>query len=1070
MFSRFFIERPIFATVLAIVILIAGGITVGVLPVAQYPEVVPPTVEVSTVYPGGNAQVVAETVAASIEQEVNGVENMIYMSSTSASDGSYVLTVTFEVGTNLDMAQVLVQNRVAIAEPRLPEEVKRQGVTTKKKSTAIVQLITLTSPDGRFDEIYLANYVILRIKDELARIPGVGDVTVFGGDDYSMRVWLDPEALETRSLVAQDVIDAINEQNVQVAAGQIGQPPAPAGIDFQYTINTLGRLADVEQFENIIVKTGEDDRVTRVRDVARVELGGKTYDIFSQLSGKTAASIAIYQLPGANALNVADRVRAAMKRLSQNFPEGVEYKIPFDTTIFVRQSIQEVYTTLFQAALLVFLVIFVFLQDWRASLVPAATIPVSLIGTFAVMAALGFSINLTTLFGLVLAIGIVVDDAIVVVENTTRHIEESGMEARPAAIKAMEEVTGPAIATTLVLLAVFIPTAFLPGITGQLYRQFGLTISAATVFSTINALTLSPALCALLLRAPTPREQRNVFFRGFNRFFDVGETYYERIVATVLRRAALTMTVFGAIAVAGLVGFGSLPTGFLPEEDQGYLVAGVQLPDAASQQRTREVVEKINEIYRGTPGVAEWVTIGGGVAEWVTIGGQSLLDATVSSNAATFYVILEDWAERPEGASQDEIVAHLRQEFAEKIPEGIAFVFVPPAIFGLGTTGGFQMEIQDRGGVGFTALQQTVQEMVRDGNAQQGLVGLNSPFRASVPQLFIDVDRTQAKSMEVPLGNVFGALQAYLGSAYVNDFNKFGRTYQVRVQAESRFREKPGDIRRLYTRNATGGMVPLGAVVNIDESLGPQIVRRYNLYPSAAINGGPAPGFSSGDALTLMEEMATTKLPAAMGSEWTAMSFQERQVGGEAALVFALALTLVFLVLAAQYESWTAPIAIVLSVPFAILGVVVALMLRGLANDVYTQIGVVLLIGLASKTSILIVEFAREIRATGKGVVESAQEAARLRFRPVLMTAISFVFGTLPLLVATGAGAASRQAVGTAVFGGMLVATFLTVIFVPVFFRVFQAGGERFFGESLGESTPDAPSISVAEPASSGDG
>jgi HAE1 family hydrophobic/amphiphilic exporter-1 len=1053
--SRFFIERPIFATVLAMVIVIAGGVTVFTLPVAQYPDVVPPTVEVSTVYPGANAVVVADTVAAPIEQEVNGVERMIYMSSNSANDGTYVLTVTFEVGTDLDMAQVLVQNRVAIAEPRLPEEVKRQGVTTKKKSTAIVQLITLTSPDGRYDDIFLANYVTLRLKDELARIYGVGDVKLFGGEDYSMRVWLDPEKLETRDMTTQDVVAAIQEQNVQVAAGQIGQPPAPPGQNFQFTINTLGRLEQQEQFEEIILKTGEDGRITRVRDVARVELGGQTYDVFSSLSGDTAASIAIYQLPGANALQVADAVTAAMERLSADFPEGLEYAIPFDTTLFVRQSIREVYSTLFQAAFLVFLVIFVFLQDWRASLVPGATIPVSLIGTFAVMAGLGFSINLTTLFGLVLAIGIVVDDAVVVVENTSRHIDD-GMEARPAAIRAMEEVTGPAIATTLVLLAVFVPTAFLPGITGQLYKQFALTISAATVFSTINALTLSPALCALLLRPASPLESRNAFFRGFNRAFDVGEARYRSVVGTLVRRTGLSMVAFAGIAALGGLGFVSLPTGFLPEEDQGYLIAGVQLPDAASQERTRQVVEKIDGIFRETPGVESWVTIGG----------LSILDNANVSNASAFYVMLEPFGERDVG--QDEILAHLRREFYA-ISEGIAYVFVPPAIFGLGNAGGFQMELQDRGGVGLTSLQKTALEMARDGEAQSGLVGLNSTFRANVPQLFLEVDRTQAKTMGVPLSDLFGTLQTYLGSSYVNDFNRFGRTYQVRVQADHRFRVVPEDVRRLYVRNAEGGMVPLGALIDIERTLGPQLVRRYNLYPSAAINGAAAPGFSSGEALRLMEQMAGEKLPSAMTFEWTGMSFQEKQVGSEAFLIFGLAITLVFLVLAAQYESWTAPTSIVLSVPFAILGVAIALMMRGFANNVYTQIGVVLLIGLASKTSILIVEFAREKRREGLGVIEAAVEASRLRFRAVLMTAISFVFGTLPLLIATGAGAASRQSVGTAVFGGMLVATILTVILVPVFFVVMQRIGERFFGEGRdvagvepGAPRPDAKAESSA--------
>jgi HAE1 family hydrophobic/amphiphilic exporter-1 len=1034
LFSRFFIERPIFSTVLSLVIVIAGGVSLSALPVAQYPDITPPTVEVSANYPGANATVLAETVAAPIEQEVNGVEDMIYMSSTSSNNGEYTLTVSFEVGTDLDMATVLVQNRVAIAMPRLPEEVQRQGVTTTKKSTAIIQLIALTSPDGRYDEIYLWNYATLRLRDELSRIRGVGDAKIFGFD-YSMRVWLDPEKLESRQLTTRDVVEAIREQNVQVAAGQIGQPPAPQGIAFQYTINTLGRLVATSEFEDIIVKTGEQGRVTRVRDVARVELGGQSYDFFTELSGTTAAVLAIYQLPGANGLAVADGVSATMERLSKDFPEGLEYEIPYDTTLFVRQAIQEVYVTLFQAALLVFLVIFVFLQDWRASIVPGVAIPVSLIGTFAVMAALGFSVNLTTLFGLVLAIGIVVDDAIVVVENTSRHIDESGMTPKDAAIRAMGEVTGPVIATTLVLLAVFVPTAFLPGITGELYRQFGLTIATATVFSSINALTLSPALCAILLRPATPPEEKNAFFRGFNRAFELGEGGYGRTLQTVLRRSALSMLAFGAVALVAGWGFVSLPTSFLPEEDQGYLMAGVQLPDAASQERTREVAAKLNRILGEAPGISEWVTIGG----------FSILDGAAGSNFATFFITMDPWEDRPD-LSQDAILATLRREFAG-LQEGVAFVFPPPAITGLGTAGGFQLEVLDRGSLGFGALQQTAAELARDGNAQPGLVGLNSSFRAQVPQLFVDVNRTQSKTLGVPLGNVFETLQAYLGSTYVNDFNRFGRTYQVRVQAEHRFRANPEDVARLYVRNAKGQMVPIGAVVEVRDAFGPQLVRRYNMYPAASIIGQAAPGTSSGQGLALMEQMASQKLPAAMSFEWTGMSYQEKRVGSEAILIFALAITLVFLVLAAQYESWTAPTSIILSVPFALLGVVAALLARGLPNDVYTQIGVVLLIGLASKTSILIVEFAREIRSGGTGIVEAAEQAARLRFRPVLMTTISFVFGTLPLLVATGPAAASRQAVGTAVFGGMLVATVLTVLLVPVFFRVCQTAGERYFGE-----------------------
>jgi HAE1 family hydrophobic/amphiphilic exporter-1 len=1039
LFSRFFIERPIFATVVAIFMLIAGTVSVFTLPIAQYPEIAPPTVEVTAVYPGANAKVVAETVAAPIEQEVNGVENSLYMSSTCTNDGSYTLTVTFDVGTDLDIAQVLVQNRVAIADSKLPEEVKRQGVVTQKKSSEIVQFVALTSPDGRYDEIFLANYLTLRITDEVARIPGVGDAKPFGGADYAMRIWLDPAKLKSRSLTTEDVLGAISEQNVQVAAGQIGAPPAPPEQAFQLTINTLGRLADVEQFEDIIVKTGNDSRVTRLRDVARVELGGQNYDMFAQTAGKPSAALAIYLLPGANALDLADNVRATMDRLALDFPEGMEYDIPFDTTLFVRDSISQVLTTLWQAALLVILVIFVFLQDWRASLVPAVTIPVSLVATFAVMAGMGFSINLTTLFGLVLAIGIVVDDAIVVVENTSRLIED-GMAPRAAAIQAMEEVSGPVVATTLVLLAVFVPTAFLPGITGELYAQFGLTISTATVFSSINALTLSPALCALVLRkAP---DKKNVFFRGFDAVFEKLTAGYGALVGGMLRKAFFSMVLFGGVVFFAGAGFMRMPGGFLPEEDQGYVIAGYQLPDAASQGRTRELIAQVNKIIKRTPGVQSWFTLGG----------FSVLDSAQASNAGATWVILEPFEEREIRAP--EVIAHLRREFAA-IEGGMSFAFNPPAISGLGSVGGFQMELQDKGGVGFATLQQLAQEMSAAGNAQSGLQGVNSTFRASVPQLFVDVNRVQAKTMGVPLSSVFSTLQAYLGSAYVNDFNRFGRTYQVTVQADHQFRQDPEAVRRLDVRNADGRMVPIGALVDVESDFGPQIVRRYNLFSAASINGNPAPGTSSGEAMALMETMAGEKLPASMGFDWTGLSYQEKKVGSEAIMIFGLALVMVFLVLAAQYESWTAPISIVMAVPCAIIGVAGAVLARGMSNDVYTQIGVVLLIGLASKSAILIVEFARELRGQGKGIVEAAHEAALLRFRPLLMTTISFVFGTMPLLFSSGAGAGSQQAVGTAVFGGMVSATFLSVLFVPVFFRVFQGFGEKVLGERVHGAEPE---------------
>ena len=1029
MFSKFFIERPIFASVISIVIVIAGVVAFGALPIAQYPEITPPTVEVSTMYPGGNARVVAETVAAPIEQQVNGVEDMIYMSSTSASDGSYKLTVTFEIGTDLDMAQVLVQNRVKLAEPNLPEEVKRQGVNTKKKSTNIVQFISLYSPEGRYDELYLSNYATLRLRDLLSRINGVGEVMIFPQSDYSMRIWLNPRQLRSRNLTTEDVLSAIREQNVQVAAGQIGQPPAPVGQNFQYTVNVLGRLTEIEQFEDIIIKTDEGGRITRLKDISRIELGGKSYDITSSLNGAPSASIAIYQLPGANALDLAKQVRSTMEGLSQAFPEGMAYKIPYDTTIFVEESIKEVYITLLQAAALVFLVLFIFLQDWRSTLIPAVTIPVALIGTLAIMLAMGFSLNMLTLFGLVLAIGIVVDDAIVVVEATVSHMEK-GMKAKEAAIQAMSEVSGPVVATTLVLLAVFIPAAFLPGITGELYRQFALTIAVSTVFSSINALTLSPALAALVLRPP--RQRKNIFFRGFDTMFHKTGNGYAFMAKTLVRRTAIMMLLF--LGLAALTGrqFARLPTGFLPIEDQGYLIANIQLPNAASLERTQEVLTKIDRILEQTPGVQNWVSLGG----------FSMIDGTNASNAATVFIVMAPWEERTDPSlSQMGILGGLQRRLFQ-IQEAIAFAFPPPAITGLGVVGGFQMQLQDRADVGLEELNKMVREIIQDGNAQSGLEGLNTTFRVDVPQLFAEVDRTKAKTLEVPLNGVFNTLQTYLGSYYVNDFNKFGRTWQVKVQADHPFRVEPGDIRQLEVRDARGQMIPIGTLVSVEQILGPQTILRYNLYPAASITGQAAPGFSSGQGLNLMEQLADTKLPNSMGYEWTGMSYQEKKVGSEAIMVFALAIILVFLVLAAQYESWSSPAAVILVVPLAVLGTVVALLLRAFDNNVYTQIGVVLLIGLASKNAILIVEFAREQRAQGKGILDAAVTASQLRFRPILMTAISSIAGFMPLVVASGAGAASRQAIGTAVVGGMIAATIMSLVFTPVFYVVMQRVSE----------------------------
>ena len=1016
---------------IAIVTMLVGGVTLFALPIEQYPAITPPTVQVTTSYPGASAKVLADTVASPIEQEINGVEGMLYMSSTSANDGSYTLTVTFEVGTDLDKAQVLVQNRTAIALPRLPVEVQRQGLNTKKQSTNIIMAVALTSPDESHDSLFLSNFATLRVKDVLSRIHGVGDIQVFGSSNYGMRIWIDPEKLKARSLTTLDVLAAIAEQNVQVAAGQVGQYPSPSGQSFQYNVTTLGRLSEPEQFGEIIVKTVEDAparmRLTRVKDVARVELGAQVYDQWCEIGGRPAAGVAVFQLPGANALEVARKVKEAMERLKLSFPQGVAYSIPFNPTDYVDESIHEVYKTLVEAGVLVLIVILVFLQDWRAVLIPATTVPVTIIGAFAAMAALGFTINMLTLFGLVLAIGIVVDDAIVIVENAVHHIDRGQMNAKEATIKAMSEVIGPIIGITLVLLAVFLPSAFLGGITGQLYRQFALTIAATALISAINAVTLKPAQCAIYLR-PSPPE-RNLFCRVFNRVYDRCEQAYAAIIERLVRHTAAMMLLFVALAGGTAWWFTQLPTGFMPQEDQGYAILGVQLPDAASQVRTRAVVRKMSEILRETPGVENWFMIGG----------MSILDQAAASNGAAFYVTFDPWSKRTghKELSQEGIVEAIKQK-AKSIREAMIFAFPPPAIQGLGVAGGFQLQLEDRAGVGLKQLQQIADELIRAGNAQTGLKGMQTTFRADVPVIYADVDRVKAKSLGVPLGAIFGTLQGTLGSTYVNDFNKFDRTYQVRVQADQRFRLEPEDIRRIEVRDWQGQMVPLGTLVKIEKKSGPHIIPRYNLYPSAAINGVAGAGFSSGQALLLIEQMAARKLPPEFGYEWTGMSYQEKLVGSQAIVVFVLAVLMVYLVLAAQYESWTMPAAVILVVPLALLGTVFAVAVRGMENNIYTQIGIVLIIALASKNAILIVEFARDLRKQGLSIVDAAVGASRLRFRPILMTSFAFILGILPLVHATGAGAASRRALGTAVFGGMIAATVLAVFFVPVFYVVMQ--------------------------------
>ncbi len=1043
MLSKFFIERPIFANVIAIITMLVGGVALWDLPIEQYPEITPPTIRVTTNFPGANAGTVSDTVASPIEQQVNGVENMMYMQSTSSGDGSYSLTVTFEIGTDLDEAQVLVQNRTSIAEPQLPEEVRRQGVTVKKQSSNIILVISLTSDDPNMNTLFLSNYATLRLRDELSRVKGVGEVTVFGTAAYSMRIWLDPEKLKARGMTTADIVAALQEQNVQVAAGQIGQPPNNQNVDFQYTVTVQGRLSEPSQFENIVVKAGTGTQLVYLKDVARVELGSQSYDQFTEKEGKENANIGIFQLPGANALQVAEDVKATMERLSRQFPKGLQYSVPLDTTIFIRASINEVYKTLIEAGVLVLIVILVFLQDWRAVLIPATTVPVTIIGAFAALAMLGFTVNMLTLFGLVLAIGIVVDDAIVVVENAVHHIEK-GEPPKLATIRAMNEVIGPIIGITLVLLSVFVPAAMMGGITGQLYRQFALTIAATALISAINAVSLKPAQCALWLRPIDHTKKKFFFFRWFEAVYSVFERMYVAIVKVLVRNVIPGFLVFTALLVFTGWWYTRLPTGFLPTEDQGYCLIAVQLPDAASQRRTREVMAKIDGILRDVDGVSDWITIGG----------LSLLDNSSASNAGTVFVTFSPFEERmKKGISMQKILGAISMRLGQ-MQEAVAFAFPPPAIRGLGVRGGFEMQIEDRGGAGLEQLQAAAQNIVADANTQDGLAGVQTTFRAGVPQLFADVDREKAKVLGVPLQTVFGTLQAYLGSAYVNDFNKFGRTYQVRLQADQEFRARREDILKLEVRNSEGQMLPLGSIIDLQSSFGPQVINRYNLYPSAAVSGASAPGFSSGDALTLMEQIARRVLPDSMDFEWTGMAYQEKRVGGEAIFIFFFAIVLVYLVLAAQYESWILPLAVILVVPLGVLGAVAAVAARGFDNNTYTQIGIVLIIALASKNAILIVEFARELRAQGKTILEAAVQASQMRFRPIIMTSFAFILGVVPLVTAHGAGAAGQQALGTAVFGGMLASTILAIFFIPIFYVIFQWLDESLRGRKKPEDEP----------------
>jgi multidrug efflux pump subunit AcrB len=1094
--SNFFINRPIFASVMSIIITLAGGIAVFSLPIAQYPEITPPTVEVSAIYPGANAQVVADTVAAPIEQQVNGVEGMMYMSSQCTNDGAYSLTVTFQNGVDLNMAQVLVQNRVSLAQPILPPIVQRRGVTVKKKSPSVLMIVNLFSPDGSRDNLYLSNYATIQLKDELSRLNGIGDITYLGQRDYSMRLWLDPEKMASRGLTAADVIQAIEQQNTQVAAGQLGQPPIGPGQVFQFTMNTMGRLTDADQFRAMVIKSDRRGRLVRLDDVARIELGAQSYDQACTFNGQPSVALSIYQLPGSNALETAQRVRTKMQEMKTRFQDGVDYRIVYDTTPFINQSIKEVFNTLRDAVILVAIVVLVFLQNWRSALIPLVAVPVAIVGTFAVMAMMGFSLNNLTLFGLVLAIGIVVDDAIVVVEAVEHHVER-GLAPREATQKAMGQVSGPVIAVGLVLSAVFVPCAFISGITGQFFRQFALTIAVSTLLSAFNSLTLSPALTALLLRPrdkgtapPLPRlafpllgaflgwellstwlesstegssapldllngappwaleaaaavvgallgwlvsrplnRILGACFRAFNVGFNRATNAYTRAVGMLLRISVLVLTVYGGLLALTYFGFAEAPKGFIPAQDKGYLLVNVQLPDSASVQRTEEVMRRIETIALKTPGVRHTVAVAG----------QSILLNANAPNFGAMFVMLDDFHNRTAAdLSGDAIGARLQATLQREINEGSINVFGAPPLEGLGTAGGFKVVVEDRGDLGRAPLQEVADDIVASGEQTRGLQGLFTSFRANTPWLYLDIDRIAAKTKGVSIGELFNVLQVYLGSLYVNDFNRFGRTWQVNVQASADFRNQIEDLKLIKVRSDQGKMVPLGSLASVENRSGPVLIMRYNMYPAAGVNVTPAAGVSSGQAIEATENLVQQKLVRTMRYEWTELAYLQLQTGNTAMLVFLLAVVLVFLVLAAQYESWSLPLAVILVVPMCLLCSVAGVLLARLDVNIFTQVGFVVLVGLACKNAILIVEFAKARREAGTQRYQATLEACQLRLRPIIMTSFAFILGVVPLVISEGAGAEMRRTLGTAVFAGMLGVTLFGIFLTPVFYYVIQ--------------------------------
>lgn len=1032
MFSKFFINRPIFATVLALIIVVAGLVTLNILPVAQFPDITPPTVQVSAVYPGANAETVAQTVGIPIEQQVNGVDGMLYMSSTSSSSGAYSLTITFAVGTDIDMATVQVQNRVSVAQSSLPEPVVVQGVTVQKQSSNIVMFLTMSAKDSVYDGLYLTNYAKLNLVDQLTRVPGVGAVNVMGAGDYSMRVWLDPEAMRIRSISPAEIYQAIQSQNMEVSAGTVGQPIGKNNTNaFQYSLTVKGRLSSPDEFGNIILRSDTEGKILRLKDVARIDLGSASYNVVSQLRGKPTAAIAIYQQPGSNSLDVSKGVKDKMKELAQTFPSGVEYNVTLDTTDVINESIDEVLVTFLETTLLVVLVIFLFLQNWRAVIIPCITIPVSLIGTLAVMAALGFSINTLTLFGLILAVAIVVDDAIVVVENSSRLLETGQYSPREAVTKAMGEITGPIVGVVLVLLAVFIPTTLISGISGQLYKQFALTIAASTILSGFNSLTLTPALCALFLEKSKP----STFFiyRGFNKAYDKTQGWYDRIVKWLLERPGMALISYGIFTAIAILLFVKWPSTFVPDEDDGYFIAVVQLPPAASLERTQAVGKQINSILDTYPEVKDYI----GISGFSIMGGEE-------SNGGTYFVVLKPWGERKGKEHTAVAVVERFNEMAYGIQGGQIFAMVPPAIPGLGATGGLQLQLEDTRNLGPTEMQQAIATLMTSYRTKPALASVSSQYQANVPQYFLNIDRDKVQFMGIQLNQVFATLGYYMGAAYVNDYVQFGRIYQVKIEASDQAQKMIDNVLQLSVPNRQGEMVPFSSFTKVEEELGQDQINRYNMYQTAAITCNVAPGFSSGEGIQQMEELISEQLGGEFGYEWTSVAFQETQAGNTTTIVFLMALLVAFLVLAAQYESWTSPVAAIMGLPVALLGAMIGCFVMGTPISIYTQIGIILLIALSAKNGILIVEFARDFRAEGNSIRDAAYEAGHVRLRPILMTSFAFVLGVMPLLFASGAGAESRIALGAAVVFGMAMNTLLATIYIPNFYELMQKLQERF--------------------------